>query len=278
MSTGAWTGAGIDRAGGRCVVRRRLTILGAAAVLLATAGCESVPSTEHDALVEHMPRSILVLPPLNESIEIDASYSWLTTISQPLAERGYYVFPVAMVDAFMRENGLPGPEEMHAVPLARLDAVFDPDAVLYVVLEDFGQKFELLSSRTVVNARATLVDTDTGIELWNGEVRHSESSGSSGQGALIDLLGAAVAQAAGTVGDNSHAAAAMANRTLVGNDRGLLFGPLHPEFGTDHPRTPSPEAADEPPADEPTGTDDGMGDGIDGEIDGGSPAADGAPG
>ena len=45
-----------------------------------------------------MPRSILVLPPINESMDVNVTYSWLTTASQPIAEKGFYVYPVAVMD------------------------------------------------------------------------------------------------------------------------------------------------------------------------------------
>lgn len=46
------------------------------------------------ALQQAAPRSILVLPPMNSSVDVNAPYSYLSTISTPLAEKGYYVFPV----------------------------------------------------------------------------------------------------------------------------------------------------------------------------------------
>ena len=93
------------------------------ASLALTAACATMEQHDYSAYREHMPRSILVLPPLNESVDVNASYVWLSTITNPVAERGYYVFPVAVVDAFMKDNGMPGPDEMHGVSLEKLRAV-----------------------------------------------------------------------------------------------------------------------------------------------------------
>ena len=95
-------------------------------LMLATA----CATPDYSAFRERKPRSILVLPPLNESVDVDATYSWLTTATAPLAETGYYVFPVAMVDAFMKDNGMPSAGEMREVSLAKLGEVFGADAVL----------------------------------------------------------------------------------------------------------------------------------------------------
>ena len=44
--------------------------------------------------------------PLNASPDVKATYSYLSTVTRPLAERGYYVFPVAVVDQVLKDNGL----------------------------------------------------------------------------------------------------------------------------------------------------------------------------
>ena len=54
-------------------------------------GCASVEPYNYSALKQEAPRSILVLPPMNSSVEVNAPYSYLSTISQPLAEKGYYL-------------------------------------------------------------------------------------------------------------------------------------------------------------------------------------------
>ena len=84
--------------------RRRAGALAAVAVLCG--GCATTPY-DYAPYRQHMPRSILVLPPLNESVEVNAPYSYLSTVTRPLAECGYYVFPVAVIDAFLKDNGLP---------------------------------------------------------------------------------------------------------------------------------------------------------------------------
>ena len=140
-------------------------------------GCVAPAKTDYGAYREHLPRSVLVLPPLNQSVHVNAPYGYLSTISEPLAEAGYYVFPVAVVDAFMKENGLPTPGEMHEVPLDKFAEIFGAEAVLYVTIEDYGQKYQVVQSTTIVKARAELVDVATGTPLWQGRVQVAQSSG-----------------------------------------------------------------------------------------------------
>ena len=207
----------------------------AATTLLGACATTNAPEEDNYALFrELMPHSILVLPPVNESVNVGAPYSWVTTATMPIAEQGFYVFPVAIIDEFMKENGLPNPEDMHAAPLDKLGEIFGADAVLYVTLTEFGQKFELLSSTTRINAVAQLVDIGTGQVIWDGKLNYADSGNNGNQGGLLGaLVNAAITQISESVNDSAHDASRLANWQLFQNSRkALLKGPLHPEFAS----------------------------------------------
>ena len=195
------------------------------AALVLLTGCVTVPPKDYTALHQSNPRTILVLPPINESTEVIAPYSLLTTTTRPLAELGYYVMPVAMVDAFLKENGLGLPAEMHQAPLAKLQEIFGADAVLYITIEKYGSKYQLVASNTFVFARAKLVDARTGTTLWEGRAQ-TTYSGQSG------FLEARVTQVLNTLVDQAHQVAGMASYQLLTTPvQGLLYGARHPEHG-----------------------------------------------
>ena len=195
--------------------------------MLIVAGCATKPY-DYTNFREHPPRSILVLPPLNESVEIAGTYSYLSTVTKPLAEHGYYVFPVAIVDQFMKENGMPTPGEMHQVPLNKIAEIIGADAVMYVTVLEYGTKYQVLKSVPTVKAAAKLVDTRTGILLWEGKVVMVQQSNGSGN-LLADLVVAAITQAINTTTDQAHSLCGPANVMLfTKKDEGLLYGPYHP--------------------------------------------------
>jgi hypothetical protein len=206
----------------------RLTLLLAlAAVAL---GCKSEPIEIKEAFFERAPRSILVLPPLDESIEAGASYGALSTVTFPLAENGYYVFPAAVVTGMMRENGLPTPYEMHQVPLSKLYEVFGMDAVLYLTVTDWGTSYQVINSSTRIAIQGELVDGVTGEVLWVGSESTVQSSNSGGGGIIASLVGAALNQVTTSISDPSRGISAVAtNNLLRGPDRGWVYGPYHPQ-------------------------------------------------
>lgn len=191
-------------------------------------GCATTEPYNYDALLAAKPRSILVMPPLNESLEVNASYIDLSTLSRPLAEKGYYVFPVAVIESFMKENGLPTPDEMNQVPLDKLHENTGADAVLYIRISDWGQKYSVLDSSTVVVSHVKLVDARTGALLWDADASAVQSGNSSG-GLLEALVAAAITQIIGDMTDMTPAVARLANAQAINNpQRGLLNGPYAP--------------------------------------------------
>lgn len=197
------------------------------AAILLLSGCVTVPPKDYTAFRASKPRSILVLPPVNESTEIGATYSVLTTVTMPVSELGYYVMPVGLVDRFMKENGLTVPGEMHQAPLDKLREVFGCDAVLYLTINEFGSKYQVFSSNVIVRLSGRLVDARSGTVIWEG----TTTAVSQGQSGLIEAL---VTQIINKMIDAAHATAAMASVQLVMTPgHGLLKGPRHREYGTD---------------------------------------------
>jgi len=208
----------------------RISLFGAlAAVMLA--GCATKPF-DYTNYRAHPPRSILVLPPLNQSTDVGGTYSYLSTVTRPLAELGYYVYPVAVVDQFFKENGMPTAGEMHQAPLDKIRDIIGADAVLYITLKQYGTKYQLINSATLVTADAKLVDVRTGTLLWQGTVAAQDNTGGSGN-ILADLVAAAVGQAINKSTDHAHDVCRIANLQFGVKDHGLLFGPHHPKYGKD---------------------------------------------
>ena len=199
-------------------------------------GCAVKPG-DYRAFLDHQPSSILVLPPLNMTTEVRAADAFLSTVTSPLAESGYYVFPMALVDQMLKENGMPTPGEMHQVPIKKLGEVFGADAVLYIVIKEWKTQYIVVSSSTEVLLEYRLVDVDTGVEMWRFEQRVRQGKGGISYAALIEAALDAVVSAAT---DRARDLAVIANhQAFFDSHRGVLKGRRHPGFEEDqqHRRT-----------------------------------------
>lgn len=207
----------------------------AAAALLAGA-CATPQPYDYTAFKEARPKSLLVLPPLNNSPDVNASYSFLSHVTLPLAESGYYVLPVTLVDEMFRENGVTDPGQMHEVPAAKLKEIFGADAALYIKIGHYGTSYSVINSESRVSAEASLVDLASGGVLWQGSATASSAEGRSSSGGLVGMLvQAIVSQIVETITDRSHPVAGVTSMRLLsaGRPGSLLFGPRSPRFGTD---------------------------------------------
>lgn len=219
-------------------MRARLIRVASLACLIALgAGCVAPKTVDYAAYKQAHPQSILVLPPVNESPDIKATYSVMSQVTYPLAESGYYVLPVALVDETFRQNGLQTPDDIQAVPPEKLYQIFGADAGLYVKVSQYGTTYMVISSATVVTATARLVDLKTGTTLWTGTATaSSEEGGNSNAGGLVGMLiTAAIKQIINTSTDAGYPIAGVTSQRLLsaGQNAGLLYGPRSPKYGTD---------------------------------------------
>lgn len=167
---------------------KRLVIIMAICALLSA--CASAPQKiSYEAFRTESPKSILVVPVLNRSVDVGAPEYFLSTISRPLAERGYYVFPTHLVKRIMEDDGMSDADMVHANSPQQLGKLFGTDAIMYITIEQWGKgKLGLLSQSLTVEMSYVLKSAVTGDTLWkNKQIMSHSLSGISGAilGALI---------------------------------------------------------------------------------------------
>jgi hypothetical protein len=216
----------------------RWSRLAATWVVLAALGACATPPTPYDytAFKQNRPVSMLVLPPVNETPEVSATYGVLSQVTLPLAEAGYYVVPVSLMDETFRQNGLNSPVEIHDVSPRKLREIFGADAAVYIKVTQYGTSYRIIASETRVTAHARIVDLRTGQLLWRGGATASSSdSRNSSQGGLAGLLvNAVITQIVETASDTGFKYASIVSQWLLSpRKNGVLYGPRSPNYQTD---------------------------------------------
>ncbi len=210
----------------------RVALAFAAALLFS--GCATRVPYDYSAFKQSRPASMLVLPPVNDSTDVKATSGVMSTVTAPLAEAGYYVLPVSMVDETFKQNGLTTPNDIQEVSAAKLRQIFGADAAVYIRVKEYGTKYYVFGSESRVTVEGRIVDLRNGALLWEGKATASskESEGSN-QGGLVGLLvQAVVTQIVGTLSDASFQYAGIANQRLLGAavPNGVLHGPRSPLY------------------------------------------------
>ncbi|HEX4583468.1 MAG TPA: GNA1162 family protein [Burkholderiaceae bacterium] len=169
--------------------------LGLMIFALLLAGCATKPQNDLSAFRAANPRSILVVPVVNKSLDVDAPTYMLSTLPVPLAEKGYYVFPVNTTKFVLEQEGFYEGERVQQQPPEVLAKLFGADAVLFVTINQWDAQYILLSTTVTVDFDYRLVGKD-GTELWKTRQVMKYSPQSTNTGNLIGNLVAAAIQAA----------------------------------------------------------------------------------
>ena len=206
---------------------RLLVLLPFVALLGACAAIK--PPYDYAEFKQSRPASLLVLPPLNETPDVQATIGVMASTMLPLAEAGYYVMPVSLVDETFKQNGLTSPEDIQNVSTVKLRDIFGADAAIYIKVKKYGTTYFVLGSQTVVTVEGKIVDLRSGKLIWQGvsTASSAESDGGSSGGLAGLLVKAVVSQIIGTLSDASFNFAVIANKRLLGAPikNGVLYGP-----------------------------------------------------
>ena len=223
---------------------RRAVILSLVASLVSA--CVAVPPKKDlSKFIGAEPHSLLVVPVVNKSVDVDAADYFLSTLSVPVAERGYYVFPVNLVKRLLEDDGLSDASLVHGADASRLCKLFGADAVLFVTIERWDAKYMVLSTQVTVEFDYTLKDGKAGETLWadHQTMVYVPASSSSGN-PLADLIASAVTAAVTKAAPNYMPLARQANaQAMVYPGPGFPAGPYRPDYKQDRPGSePAPNA------------------------------------
>jgi len=217
-------------------VKKWIALSGALMVLLLTGCAQPKKPYDYTAFRASKPASILVLPAANTSPDINAAHSLNSLVTRPLAEAGYYVFPVVVVEETFQQNGLTSASDAQAVSAKRLNEIFHADSALYISISDYGSSYRVIDSVTTVTAKARLVDLRSGKEIWQGSATATDNDqgNNNNNGVIGILVSAAIKQISDNVTDKAHTVAGLtSNRLLSQNEQGgLLTGPRYKVVST----------------------------------------------
>ena len=184
---------------------------------------------EFPGMYNEKPRSLLIMPAMNESTAADAKDYYATTIEMPLAFHGFYVFPYEITSDVLKQQGVYDSELLYNMPLTKFYDYFGADAVLFTKIKKWDTSYMVLASNLTVSIDAEIKSTRSSEVLWkyNGTVVVDLSGGNSGGGGLAGLIAKAVVAAVSTAAADYTTYAKQANGRFVGS---MPYGYYHPGY------------------------------------------------
>ena len=222
-----------------------------AVMVLGLAACATPPTPrDYSALRAENPRSILVVPALNNTVSVDAADIFLSTVSRPFAERGYYVYPANMVRSLLNEDGLSDAGLIHSTDARRLERLFGCDSVLYISIDKWESQYAIIATSTNVEFQYSLKSCKTGQELWASHqaLSYSPQQNNNSGNPLANLIAQAIIAAMEKAAPNYIPLAQQSNLLAAARvGFGLPAGPYLPTaYGKDLEQFPSQTAATQP--------------------------------
>lgn len=208
---------------------KRLIIFAFTCCLLSSCGVYSTVTREsqYSKMYEEKPVTLLVMPPINNSTNVEAKDLLYTSISRPLVEAGYYVIsPLLAMDIFKAESGYDA-EMFFDAPLNIFNNYFGADAVVFSVIDSWtknGMGIQTKIRYVIKSAYTNEILFDRSCDLY---LDLSVNSGTGGLlGALVDLTASLITTAA-----TDHIVAARKANYFIMRD--IPRGKYSPEYMLD---------------------------------------------
>ncbi len=152
--------------------------------------------SQYAAMYEDMPVTVLVMPPINNTSNVEAKDLLYTSISRPLAEAGYYVIsPLLAMDILKAESAYDA-ELFIDSPLTAFRNYFGADAVVFSQIDTWTKrgfgidtKIRYIIKSTSSNEIIFDRSCDLHMDL------QQNSGGNSALSALVDLAVSAISTA-----------------------------------------------------------------------------------
>lgn len=183
--------------------------------------------SQYAKMYEEKPIILLVMPPINNSANVEAKDLLYTSISRPLAEAGYYVIsPLLAMDVLKAESAYDA-ENFIDASLTTFRNYFGVDAVVFSVIDTWAKKglgIETKIRYVIKSAHTNETLFDRSCDLY---LDLSVNSGANGLlGALVDLAASAI----NTAATDHIIAARKANYYIL---RDIPRGKYNPEYMLD---------------------------------------------
>lgn len=182
---------------------------------------------QYAKMYEEKPVTLLVMPPINNTSNVEAKDLLYTSISRPLAEAGYYVIsPLLAMDVLKAESAYDS-EMFVDAPLTTFQNYFGCDAVVFSEINTWAKKGFAIEA----NIRYFIKSATTGEIIFDRSCDlildlQVRSGGTSTLSTLVDLAASAINTAA-----TDHIVAARKANYFIFRD--IPRGKYSPEFGMD---------------------------------------------
>jgi hypothetical protein len=136
-------------------------------ISLSMAACAGGPRYSiHPDYKSAAPRSVAVLPVLNETVNLKAPEVFRPILHDKLSLKGYESPPIAFIDGKLLGKEIREAGQINTLTPEQLGKLLGVDALLYTTVTEFNTTYLLAYASMTVGARFELINAKTGERLW----------------------------------------------------------------------------------------------------------------
>ena len=202
-----------------------------AAILLSSCGSKEVVTKgdRYAGIYNENPHSLLIMPPINRTEDVEAKDQMYTSIARPLGECGYYIIPPQMSMDVLKQESAYDAEEFIDKPLNKFHELFGADAVVFTEIKKW-KKRAVVAPIIDVEVRYIIKSTKTNEIIFDRECYTEIDLSVESSGGLLGFVVAKAIQIANTAKTDKVVAARLANYLVF---RDLPHGDYSPKHGKD---------------------------------------------
>lgn len=170
-------------------MKKIIFLLSITTLLFTSCGTTSkVPkSTAYKGMYNEQPLTILLMPPINRSTNVESKEYFHSTLNVPLANAGFYVIPPFLSMDILKKESAYDSEMFLNAPLHKFQEVFGADLAIFTIINKWDKSS--LGSNVKVQVEYIIKSTKTNEILYTrkGEVNY-DTSISTGAGGVFGLV------------------------------------------------------------------------------------------
>lgn len=203
------------------------------ATLISSCAKPILKSEAYKKLYKEEPKTVLIMPPINKTTNVEAKEYFHSTLSVPLANMGYYVIPPFLSMEILKKESAYNSELFLTAPLTNFGEIFGANAVLFTIIHKWSKS--VLFANVTVEIEYILKSTKTNEVLYTrrGVIEYSTSSNSGGSSSLLSMAASVAASAIKTAATDYTMVARKCNSYTLNDIPVGKYSPKHKLDGTE---------------------------------------------
>ena len=206
------------------------TLIISVVAVIFLASCETTKLTrgeQYTKLYDEKPTTILVMPPINNTTEVEAKDLLYTSINYPLVEAGYYVISPHLAMEMLKSESAYDAELFIDGDMSMFGKVFGADAVVFSVID----KWKKVGFGIETDITYIVKSTKTNEVLFEHKCNlYLDLSVDNNSNTLLGSLVSLAASAVSTLATDHIVAARLCNRKIFSD---LPYGKYNPNYQKD---------------------------------------------